>query len=387
MAKSLSILGSTGSIGKQALEVAANLNLDVAAVCAASSIDALERQIDSFAPRLACVFDEGLALELSRRLKGKGSKCEVVAGEKGLEAAASIPDADTVLNALVGSVGLSPTLKAIEAGKAVALANKETLVSGGFLVTREAKARGIPILPVDSEHSAIFQCLQERGGNAPRRLFLTASGGPFLRKTKEELLDVCVEDALKHPNWTMGRKITIDSATMMNKGLEVIEAKWLFDVCLEQIEVLVHPQSIIHSMVEFGDGAVIAQLGLPDMRLPIQYALTCPQRVCSPYEKIDFLKHPKLTFEAPDIEKFPSLALAYAAAKEGGLLPAVMNGANEIAVDAFLRGMISFVQMPALIESVLSSYNSNIADYRLSDVLEADRWSRIQAKAKLALFR
>jgi 1-deoxy-D-xylulose-5-phosphate reductoisomerase len=284
--------------------------------------------------------------------------------------------ADTVLNALVGVVGLRPTVAAIESGKDIALANKEVLVTAGKLIMELAHKRQVRILPVDSEHSAIFQCLQGNTGNSVRAIYLTASGGPFLKKSKSELETVTSADALKHPNWVMGSKITIDSATMMNKGLEVIEALWLFDLKLEQIKVLVHPQSIVHSMVEFEDSAIIAQLGAPDMRLPIQYALAYPNRPNSGYDRLDLLSCPPLSFESPDRERFPCLRLAIEAAAKGGLLPAVMNGANEVAVAEFLNGSIPFLKIPKIIESVMCSYNNGEENYSINDVIDADRWAR-----------
>lgn len=374
MTETLVVLGSTGSIGTQALDVCRRLNIKVCGLCAHSNIDLLESQIYEFRPRLAYVEDNGRARELQKRV---GDICKILSGTGGLPEIASMPEAGAVLNALVGAAGLRPTMAAIESGKHIALANKETLVTAGDLVMRRAGEKHVSILPVDSEHSAIFQCLQGSAGNKPKTLYLTASGGPFRNKTKEELKDVTAEEALKHPNWVMGRKITVDCATLMNKGLEVIEAKWLFGMHLDQINVLIHPQSIIHSMVEYADGAVIAQMGVPDMRLPILYALAYPDRPESGCSRLDFLTCPPLTFEKPDTGRFPCLRLAFEAARRGGLLPAVMNGANEEAVSAFLGGGVSFAQIPELIEHVMGSYiYIGKEDYSVADVMEADRWAR-----------
>jgi 1-deoxy-D-xylulose-5-phosphate reductoisomerase len=322
-------------------------------------------------------------LELSARLKTKGIAAEVAAGPSGLLEAASIESASMTLNSIVGVRGLEPTLAALESGKSVALANKETLVAAGGLVMETARRKGLDVVPVDSEHSAVFQCLQSSAGNPPRRIFLTASGGPFRLKTKEEAYNAPLAEALAHPSWSMGPKISVDSATMMNKGLEVIEAKWLFSLEEDQIEVLVHPGSVVHSMVEFQDGAVLAQLGLADMRLPIQYALTHPKRLPCPVERIDFLKCGPLQFFPPDVERFPCLALARSALREGGLAPAVLNGANEAAVAAYLAGRIPFGRIPEIIEIVMSSYTCK-GDLSLEGVLEADRGARAAA-GRLAL--
>ena len=286
---------------------------------------------------------------------------------------------DTVVTSVVGNVGLKPTFAAIRAGKNIALANKETLVSAGQLVMDLAKKHNVKIYPVDSEHSAIFQSLQGNEGNRIARILLTASGGPFRGKKRAELEQVTVADALAHPNWQMGKKITIDSATLMNKGLEVMEAKWLFDVEVDQIEVLVHPQSIVHSAVEYEDGAIIAQMGEPDMRIPIQYALTYPKRVKNSFPRVDFVKRSNLTFEKPDMETFQCLSLAYRALKTGGTLPAVLNGANEVAVARFLKGELTFLQIPALIERTMDAYTVKY-EYTLDDLLEADAWARAYAE-------
>lgn len=374
----ISILGSTGSIGTQTLEVVENLeNMRVAAISGNQNIDLLEQQARKFQPELVAVMDAKNAETLRGRLAD--TKMRVVSGMDGLIEAATLDGVDTVVTSVVGNVGLQPTFAAIEAGKNIALANKETLVSAGQLVMDLAKKHGSKIYPVDSEHSAIFQSLQGNEGNPIARILLTASGGPFRGKKREELLQITAADALKHPNWSMGKKITIDSATLMNKGLEVMEAKWLFGVETEQIEVLIHPQSIVHSAVEYADGAVMAQMGEPDMRVPIQYALTYPKRVQNPFPRIDFAKRSTLTFEKPDTETFRCLALAYRALEEGGTLPAVLNGANEIAVARFLAGEISFLEIPALIELAMDAYTVQY-EYTLQDLLEADAWARAFAQ-------
>ena len=374
----ISILGSTGSIGTQTLEVVENLgDIQVAALTGNQNIDLLEQQARKFRPEFVAVMQEGKAETLRGRLAD--TDVRVLSGMEGLLAAATCDGVDTVVTSVVGNIGLKPTFAAIEAGKNIALANKETLVSAGQLVMDAARRHGSKIYPVDSEHSAIFQSLQGNEGNAIARILLTASGGPFRGKKREELQHITAADALKHPNWSMGRKITIDSATLMNKGLEVMEAKWLFGVEVEQIEVLIHPQSIVHSAVEYEDGAIIAQLGEPDMRVPIQYALTYPKRVKNPFPRIDFAQRSTLTFEQPDTETFRCLALAYRALHTGGTLPAVLNGANEIAVERFLRGELSFLEIPALIERTMDAYTVKY-EYTLEDLLEADAWARAFAR-------
>ena len=375
--RTISILGSTGSIGTQTLEVVEVLgDIQVGAISGNHNIKLLEEQARKFRPRLVSVMDEDNAKELKSRLAD--TNCKVVAGMDGLVEAATLAEADTVVTSVVGNVGLRPTFEAISAGKNIALANKETLVSAGQLVMDLAKKKGISIYPVDSEHSAIFQSLQGNKGNKIRRILLTASGGPFRGKTLDQLKNVTAADALCHPNWSMGKKITIDSATLMNKGLEVMEAKWLFGVDTDQIEVLVHPQSIIHSAVEYEDGAIMAQLGEPDMRVPIQYALTYPKRVANPFPKIDFAKRAQLTFDHPDMDTFRCLVLAYKALKIGGTMPTVLNGANEIAVAKFLSGKIGFLDIPALIEKTMEAYTVK-ENYTLEDLLEADAWARAYA--------
>ncbi|WP_405727542.1 1-deoxy-D-xylulose-5-phosphate reductoisomerase [Anaerotignum sp.] len=372
--RKISILGSTGSIGTQTLEVVENLkDIKVMAITGNSNIKLLEEQARKFQPELVAVMDEVNAAMLKERLADMDIR--VVSGMDGLVEAATYEGVDTVVTSVVGNVGLKPTFEAIRADKNIALANKETLVSAGQLVMDLAKKHNIKIYPVDSEHSAIFQSLQGNEGNRIERILLTASGGPFRSKKRDELLHVTAEDALKHPNWSMGAKITIDSATLMNKGLEVMEAKWLFDVDVDQIEVLVHPQSIVHSAVEYEDGAIVAQLGEPDMRVPIQYALTYPKRVKNPFPRIDFTQRNHLTFDKPDMETFKCLSLAYRAMKTGGTLPAVLNGANEVAVARFLKGEIGFLDIPELIERTMDAYTVK-QEYTLEDLLEADAWAK-----------
>lgn len=376
MTEKLVILGSTGSIGTQGLEVCDNIgSIEITALSANRNIKLLEEQIRKYKPRIAAVMDEEKAAVLKKNTEDTDTK--ILAGEDGLLEAASCGEADTVLNALVGNVGLRPTVCAINAKKTLALANKETLVTAGELVMNLAKEKNVNIYPVDSEHSAIFQCLQGNRGNKIKKIHLTASGGPF--RGYKSLKHVTKEQALHHPNWEMGKKITIDSATMMNKGLEVIEAKWLFGVDVSQINVVVHPQSIIHSMVEFEDSAILAQLGEPDMRLPISYALTYPKRVRNDFPKVDFFKTGTLTFEKPDLEVFKCLKLALMAIGTGGTMPCVLNAANEVAVAKFLAGRIEFYQIGELIEKVTSAYNVKY-NYDLSDVFEADRWAREYAE-------
>ncbi|MBQ3615192.1 MAG: 1-deoxy-D-xylulose-5-phosphate reductoisomerase [Anaerotignum sp.] len=372
--RKISILGSTGSIGTQTLEVVENLKeIKVMAITGNSNIGLLEKQARKFQPELVAVMDEKNAEILKEKLSDLHIR--VVCGMDGLVEAATYEGVDTVVTSVVGNVGLKPTFEAIRAGKNIALANKETLVSAGQLVMDLAKKHNINIYPVDSEHSAIFQSLQGNEGNKIERILLTASGGPFRGKKREELLNVTAADALKHPNWSMGNKITIDSATLMNKGLEVMEAKWLFGVDVDQIEVLVHPQSIVHSAVEYEDGAIVAQLGEPDMRVPIQYALTYPKRVKNPFPRVDFTQRNNLTFDKPDMETFKCLSLAYRALKTSGTLPAVLNGANEVAVARFLKGDIGFLDIPELIEQTMDAYTVKY-EYTLEDLLEADAWAK-----------
>lgn len=374
MIKSISIVGSTGSIGTQTLDCVRNLSIKVVALSANSNIDLLEQQINEFSPELVSVGTEALAKELKSRI---GTRCEVLYGQEGIIAVATVQEAQMVVTSIVGTAGLIPTIEAIKKGKNIGLANKETLVAAGSLVMNLAKEHKVDILPVDSEHSAIFQSLQGSNKNEVEKILLTASGGPFRGYTKEQLQNVTLEQALKHPNWSMGSKITIDSATMMNKGLEVIEACWLFDVESSSIEVVVHPQSIIHSMVQYVDGSVIAQLGSPDMRLPIQYAITYPKRVASNFSKLDFTKLSGLTFEKPDFETFKCLRLAFEALKAGGTMPAVMNAANETAVGLFLKEKVKFYQIADIVEEIMLKHSVNIRP-SIDDIIEVDKWARRQ---------
>lgn len=352
--KTIAILGSTGSIGTQTLEVVrANGDIRITALAAGSNLARFEEQIREFLPKLVCIWQEEQAKELREKISDLPVR--VVSGMDGLIEIATEPEAELVVTAVVGMIGIRPTIAAIEAGKDIALANKETLVTAGHLIMPLAKEKQVKILPVDSEHSAIFQVLQGENRSGISRILLTASGGPFRGRTKEEMKEIRPEDALKHPNWTMGKKITIDSATMVNKGLEVIEARWLFDVKAEQIEVVVQPQSVIHSMVEFLDGGVIAQLGTPDMKLPIQYALYYPQRRYLAGKRLDFAKLGQITFEAPDLVNFRGLALAYQALLLGGNVPTVLNAANELAVRRFLDGSIRFLEIPEIIEASMQA--------------------------------
>lgn len=353
--KYIAILGSTGSIGTQTLEVVREReDIKVLALTAKNNIELLEQQILEFQPELVAVWDMEKAAELQKRVFHTGVK--VLSGIPGLCQIATMPKVDIVVTALVGMIGIRPTIAAIDAGKDIALANKETLVTAGHLIMPLAKEKGVNILPVDSEHSAIFQCLQGNDKKDLYKIYLTASGGPFRGKSREEMENVTVADALKHPNWSMGAKISIDSATMINKGLEVIEAKWLFDVDIEHIQVIVQPQSIIHSMVEYEDGAVMAQLGTPDMKLPIQYALTHPRRHFIPGERLDIKRLSAITFEEPDLENFPGLKMAFVAGKIGGSMPAVYNIANETAVAMFLAEKISFLQIAEIVETAMREH-------------------------------
>ena len=374
MKRSISLLGSTGSIGRQSLEVIAACGFQVEALTMNRNAALAEEQARRFAPKLLCVCDESAAADLRVRLADTDVK--VLSGEESLQEAATIESADTVLTGVVGMVGLKPTLAAIREGKRIAIANKETLVCAGELVMREAERYGAEIVPVDSEHSAIFQCLQgNRDHGAVKRLILTASGGPFFGKTRDELGHVTRQQALKHPNWSMGAKITIDSATLMNKGLEFIEAMRLYHMPPEKISIVVHRESIIHSLVEYCDNAVLAQLGVPDMRLPIQYALTWPDRTAGVAEPLDLLHCPPLTFAEPDLEAFPCLRIAMETASVGGTLCAALNGANEAAVALFLNEKISFLEIPCLVERAVKEAVAK-QDYNLSDVLSADQAAR-----------
>ena len=381
--KKISILGSTGSIGTQTLDVVRK-NPDkfkVIAISANSSVDLLLEQIIEFKPKYVAVYNEDSANKLKEKIPSN-INIEVLSGMEGLEKISSLDEIDVLLTAIVGMIGLVPTLCAIRNGKTIALANKETLVTAGKLVMNEAKKYNVDILPVDSEHSAIFQCLNGEKNKNIEKIILTASGGPFRGKNKEELLNVTKNEALKHPNWNMGRKISIDSSTLMNKGLEVIEAKWLFDVDYKDIDVVIHPQSIIHSMVQFNDSSIIAQMGCPDMRLPIQYALTYPDRMINDFERMDFTKFSKLTFEKPDLDTFPCLKLAFDCLKMGGTYCTVLNASNEVLVNEFLEDKIGFYDIPYYIEKTLQAHNS-IENPTLEEILEVDRWAREYVKKSI----
>ena len=368
--KKIAILGSTGSIGTQTLEVARNNgDLEITALAAGSNIDLLERQIREFCPPLAAVWTEEKAKEL--RIRTSDLDVKIVSGMEGLLEVAAQPESEMLVTAIVGMIGIRPTIAAMKAGKDIALANKETLVTAGHIIMPLAKEKGVRILPVDSEHSAIFQCLNGENRVQLKKILLTASGGPFRGKKKEELKNVQVEDALKHPNWHMGRKITIDSATLVNKGLEMMEARWLFGVEPDNIQIVVQPKSIIHSMVEFVDGAVIAQLGTPDMKLPIQYALYYPERRYLPGDRLDFWTLGQITFEKPDMENFPGLRLAFDAAAAGGSLPTVYNAANERAVAMFLEKKIGFLEIPEIIQSCMEAHRV-IPDPTVEQILETE---------------
>lgn len=374
MTNNLVILGSTGSIGTQALDVVRKRGMIVSALTAHSNVDIIEKQIREFKPKYAAMVDERAAEDLRIRVRDTGTK--VFSGMEGVIECARANEADTVLNSVVGMAGLEPTLAAIEEGKTLALANKETLVAGGHLVTNAAKKNNVKILPVDSEHSAIFQCLQGAPENrALNRIILTASGGPFFGKTREELSEVTVEQALNHPNWSMGAKITIDSASMMNKGLELIEAVWLFDVAPENVDIVVHRESIVHSLIEYNDHSVIAQLGLPDMRIPIQYALTYPDRFESPVGQLNLADFAKLTFYKPDYDTFECINVCRDAIKRGGLSPAMANSANEQANLLFRQGKIRFLEIGRLVREVMEEAPVK-PDFTLQDVLDVDVLAR-----------
>lgn len=369
MDRCISVLGSTGSIGRQTLDVAEQLGARICALTAGSNVDRMEEQCRAFRPKLAVMATPELAEELARRLRDL--PIQIQSGTEGLLAAATLAQADTVITAVVGMVGLEPTLAAIRAGKRIGLANKETLVCAGPLVLEEAKDYGAKIYPVDSEHSAIFQCLQGNLRGELRRILLTASGGPFFGWTKEQLKEVTPAHALRHPNWSMGAKVTIDSATLMNKGLEVIEASWLFDMPPEKIDVVIHRESIVHSLIEYEDNSIIAQMGLPDMRIPIQYALTWPRRLPSPVGELELWKQKNLSFFEPDPDTFQCFSVCVQALKRGGLAPAAANGANEKAVELFLKKRISFLEIGELVSAAVERQPDAPAD-SLEAVLEAD---------------
>jgi len=377
--KHIAILGSTGSIGTQALEVIAAHpeSFEVEVLTAQNNADLLIEQAKKFNPNAVVIVNEDSYSKVKEALLPLNIK--VFAGENALSSVVQMDSIDLVLTALVGYSGLKPTIKAIESGKNVALANKETLVVAGELVTRLAREKGVNIYPVDSEHSAIFQCIVGEFHNPIEKIILTASGGPFRGRKRDELLYITKVQALKHPNWTMGAKVTIDSASLMNKGLEVIEAKWLFGLKADQVEVVVHPQSIIHSLVQFEDGSIKAQLGLPDMRLPIQFALSYPERLKSAFPRFDFAKYPALTFEKPDTETFRNLALAFEALAQGGNMPCVLNAANEVAVEEFLQDRIGFLQMSEVVERCLTKMDY-IASPAYEDYVNTDKETRIKAK-------
>ncbi len=376
----LAILGSTGSIGTQTLEVVDNNeDMKVVSLAAGSNIDLVEQQIRKYHPEVVCIYQEDKARELARRVTDE--TVSVLYGMDGLIACATAASADVVVAAVVGMIGIRPVIEAIRCGKDIAFANKETLVTAGHIIMPMIRKYQVLLTPVDSEHAAIFQCLNGEHHGEIAKILLTASGGPFRGRKKEELAGVTVEDALRHPNWTMGRKITIDSSTMVNKGLEVMEARWLFDVDYDHIQVVIQPQSVIHSMVEFVDGAVMAQLGTPDMKLPIQYALTYPQRRNLPGERLDFSKLTDITFEKPDPDTFRGLSLAYQAGREGGSMPTVFNAANEKAVAMFLNREIGYPDIPRIIEEAMMDHRK-IADPSLEEILavEAEVYAKIEKR-------
>jgi 1-deoxy-D-xylulose-5-phosphate reductoisomerase len=378
----IALLGSTGSIGTQTLDVVQSLGAgyEVVALAAGRRVELLAEQVRAWRPRLVAVADEAAREDL-RALIGPGTPIAV--GEAGLVEVATCAEADLVVAAVTGFLGLRPILAALAAGKRVAPANKEPLVVAGSLLMRLTREQGLPLVPIDSEHSAIYQCLRGESPESVQRLVLTASGGPFRGRRREELARVTRADALRHPTWNMGAKITIDSATLMNKGLEVIEARWLFDLPVDKVDVVLHPQSIIHSMVEFVDGSVLAQMDYPDMRTPIQFALTYPERVTSPRRRLSVTEVGTLTFEPPDLAAFPCLALAYEAGRQGGTSPCVMNAANEVAVSAFLEERIGFLDIARTVEDAVSRHTP-VADPDLETLLEADRWARARAAEVIA---
>ncbi len=381
--KKISLLGSTGSIGCSALEVIRRnpTKFQIVSLAAGRNIDLLKKQIEEFHPVMVSVLEQECAAALKKKLS-PSSGIEILYGCEGCCRVASVEDADMVISAIVGAAGLLPTLAAIDAGKDIALANKETLVMAGKLVTEKAKYRGVTIFPVDSEHSAIFQCLAGQNSKTVRRVLLTASGGPFYRFSSKQLESVKPGDALKHPNWVMGNKITIDSATMMNKGLEIIEAHWLFNMDIERIHVYIHPQSIVHSMVEYIDGSVIAQLGIPDMKIPIAYALSFPERLDCPELSLDLFRVGKLEFFPPDVNRFPCLSLACEAVRQGGTMPVVLNASNEVAVEAFLAERLPFTRISELVDRAMSSHQC-MTSPEIEDILEADGWARKETEKLL----
>lgn len=384
--KNLAILGATGSIGVNVLNVASAHpeKYRVLALSAGRNTKLLKKQIEIFKPKAVALLNESLASDLEKTLVGKDLP-KIFFGTEGFKRLATMEAVDTVVSAITGAAGLMPTYEGIRAGKEIALANKETLVMAGPLVLNEAKKQGVSILPIDSEHSAVLQSLQGHLKKDVKRIILTASGGPFRNMTRKEMARVTAAQALKHPNWEMGPKITIDSATMMNKGLEVIEAKWLFDLSIDQIDVLIHPQSIVHSMVEYRDGSIISQMGIPHMMIPIAYALAYPRHIKTGLPSLDLVKAGPLSFERPDLERFKCLALALRAASVGGSMPTVLNGANEIAVDAFLNKKIGFLDIPELIEKTMDAHESQPID-RIASVMEADGWAREKTMENLLTY-
>ncbi len=384
--KNLSILGSTGSIGVNALNVVSAHpdKYRLLALSAGKNLSLLQDQITVFKPKAVAVLDESLAMDLEKALSGDNLP-EIHFGPEGFKHLATIDEVDTIISAITGAAGLMPTYEGIRAGKDIALANKETMVMAGPLVLREAEKQGVSILPVDSEHSAIFQSLQGHQKEDVKRIILTASGGPFRNLSLEEMAQVTAAQALKHPNWEMGPKITIDSATMMNKGLEVIEAKWLFNLPIEQIDVLIHPQSIVHSMVEYRDGSIISQMGIPDMMIPIAYALSYPRHIKTGLPPLELEKVGPLNFEKPDLGRFKCLRLALRAASAGGSMPAVLNGANEISVAAFLNEKIGYLDIPKLIEQTMEAHKTHPID-QIDSVMDADRWARKTTLANLKTY-
>jgi 1-deoxy-D-xylulose-5-phosphate reductoisomerase len=378
--KKITILGSTGSIGLSALSVieSNSRRFQVEALAAGRNIKLLRKQIEKFRPKAVAVSSKDSAYQL-REILNTESRIKIFYDEDGLKEIASFPSSDIVISAISGSAGLMPTIAAIEAGKDIALANKETMVMAGEIVNKAAIKKGVKIIPVDSEHSAIFQCLEGYDPRNLRRIILTASGGPFLNISRNELKKVSLSQTLRHPQWKMGKKISIDSASMMNKGLEVIEAKWLFNVDIDNIDVLIHPQSIVHSLVEFNDGACLAQMGVPDMKIPIAYALTYPERIINDLPPLNLAKIGNLEFFKPDKKKFPCLDIAYAAGLCGGTAPAVLNAADEVAVSAFMENKIRFIDLPEIIEKILARHDS-IKEPSLDDILEADLWARRETK-------
>lgn len=375
--KKLAILGSTGSIGKNTLEVISRHRdrFKVTALAARNNIEMLEAQIREFKPEVVAVFDKSAA----ESLRKKGLPVEILEGEQGMIEAATLDDVDMVVSAIVGSAGLLPTYEAVKAGKDIGLATKEAMVMAGNIIMSEAAKRGVSIIPVDSEHSAVFQCLDGRDKDEVEKIILTASGGPFIKRSAEELVNVTPAEALNHPNWDMGRKISIDSATLMNKGLEVIEAYWLFGVPVDKIGVIIHPQSIIHSMVSFIDGSVISQMSVPDMKGPISYALSYPKRLSNILPSLNLAKIKELTFEEPDLKKYPSLALTYEALNAGGTMPCVLNAANEIAVEAFLNERISFMGIPAVVADTMAEHEV-LKGETIEEVISASEWARKKAE-------